>query len=196
MISLKIDNLFSRVSRLASLVVRRQAPFTLHPSPFTLHRPSPFTLHPSPPRRGFTLVELLVVIAMLMLLAGAVTSSVSSAQRRAKIAQATAEAQEMTNAILAYQHFGEGYKLPLYDNTPANEANLSFILGGEKGPNGETVPVLYNASVKGGQILDPWMHPYLVTIKVGRPIRTEEDNSDNLKSYVAFPNFNRRPADN
>ena len=40
------------------------------------------------------------------------------------------------------------------------------------------------------------MHPYLVTIKVGRPIRTEEDNSDNLKSYVAFPNFNRRPADN
>ena len=60
---------------------------------------------PRPHSSGFTLVELLVVIAMLMLLAGAVTSSVASAQRRAKIAQATAEAQEMTNAIRAFEHF-------------------------------------------------------------------------------------------
>ncbi|MBR1586871.1 MAG: prepilin-type N-terminal cleavage/methylation domain-containing protein [Kiritimatiellae bacterium] len=145
---------------------------------------------------GFTLVELLVVIAMLMLLAGAITSSISSAQKRAKIAQATAEAQEMTNAILAYQHFGDNYQLPIYNNTPATEANMSFILGGETGPNGEKLPVLYNASIKGGQILDPWGHPYYVTIRVGRPIHTETDSSDNLKSYVAFPNFNRRPADN
>ena len=145
---------------------------------------------------GFTLVELLVVIAMLMLLAGAITSSVSSAQKRAKIAQATAEAQEMTNAILAYQHFGEGYELPIYNNSPATEANLSFILGGETGPNGEKIPVLYNASIKGGQILDPWGHPYYVTIRTGRPISTEQDSSDNLRPFVAFPNYNRRPADN
>ena len=173
------DSLLARVSRLASRV--RRPSKTLHTSHFTLHSSS-----------GFTLVELLVVIAMLMLLAGAITSSVSSAQKRAKIAQATAEAQEMTNAILAYQHFGEGYKLPTYNNTPATEANLSFILGGETGPNGQKIPVLYNASVKGGQILDPWGHPYYVTIRAGRPIRTEEDSSDTLKSYVAFPNFNRR----
>ena len=144
---------------------------------------------------GFTLVELLVVIAMLMLLAGAVTSSVSSAQRRAKIAQATAEAQEMTNAILAYEHFGDDYKLPNYDNTPATESNMGFILG-DATVNGQKVPVLYNASIKGGQILDPWGNPYYVTIKAGKPIRTETDSSDQLKSYVAFPNFNRRPADN
>lgn len=145
--------------------------------------------------RGFTLVELLVVMAMLMLLAGAITSSVSSAQKRAKIAQATSEAQEMTNAILAYQHFGTDYKLPTFNNTPANEANLSFILGGETGPNGQKIPVLFNASIKNGQILDPWGHPYYVTIKVGRPIRTQTSSSDNIRSYVAFPNFNRRPAD-
>ena len=144
---------------------------------------------------GFTLVELLVVIAMLMLLAGAVTSSVSSAQRRAKIAQATAEAQEMTNAILAYEHFGDDYKLPNYDNTPATEANMSFILGGDT-VNGQKVPVLYNASIKGGEIRDPWGRPYYVTIKEGKPIRTETDSSGQLKSYVAVPNFNRRPADN
>ena len=145
--------------------------------------------------RGFTLVELLVVMAMLMLLAGAITSSVSSAQKRAKIAQATSEAQEMTNAILAYQHFGEDYDLPTYNNQPSTEANLSFILGGETGPNGQKIPVLFNASIKNGQILDPWGHPYYVTIKAGRPIRTQTSSSDNIKSYVAFPNFNRRPAD-
>jgi type II secretory pathway pseudopilin PulG len=136
-----------------------------------------------------------VVIAMLLLLAGAVTSSVSSAQRRAKIAKATAEAQEMTNAILAYSHFGDDYKLPKLDNTPATEASMSFILGGES-VNGQKVPVLYNASIRNGQILDPWGNPYYVTVKIGKPIRTEEDDSDNLRSFVAFPNFNRRPADN
>ena len=145
---------------------------------------------------GFTLVELLVVIAMLMLLAGAITSSVSSAQKRAKIAQATAEAQQMTNAILAYQHFGEDYTLPAYENgTPADEGSLAFILGGKTGPNGETIPVLFNASVKGGKILDPWGHQYIVTIKKGANINPPPNSSDNLKSYVAFPNFNRRPAD-
>ena len=192
MINLKADNLFSRIMRNA--VADNRQPASRHLSPFTLH-PSPFTFHPSHPRRGFTLVELLVVIAMLMLLAGAVTSSVSSAQRRAKIAQATAEAQEMTNAILAYEHFGDDYKLPNYDNTPATESNMGFILG-DATVNGQKVPVLYNASIKGGQILDPWGNPYYVTIKAGKPIRTETDSSDQLKSYVAFPNFNRRPADN
>ena len=101
----------------------------------------------------------------------------------------------MTNAILAYEHFGDDYKLPNYDNTPATESNMGFILG-DATVNGQKVPVLYNASVKGGQILDPWGNPYYVTIKAGKPIRTETDSSDQLKSYVAFPNFNRRPADN
>ena len=131
---------------------------------------------------------------MLMLLAGAVTSSIASAQRRAKIAKATTEAQEMTNAILAYSHFGDDYKLPKLDNSPSAEATLSFILGGET-VNGQKVPVLFNASIRGGHILDPWGNPYYVTIKESRQINPDSDDSANLKSYVAFPNFNRRPAD-
>ena len=65
MLSLKTDNLFSRVSRLVSRVVRHQAPFTFHPSPFTFHL-SPFTaLHLSPPRRGFTLMEVNLAIFIM-----------------------------------------------------------------------------------------------------------------------------------
>ena len=148
--------------------------------------------------RGFTLVELLVVMAMLMLLAGAVTSSVASAQRRAKIAQATSEAQEMTNAILAYSHFGDDYKMPTCNDEEATESSsaMKIILGGENGPNGEKLPVLYNASIKGGKILDPWGHAYRVTIKEGEAFSSASLSSDAIKSYVAFPNFNRRPADN
>jgi type II secretory pathway pseudopilin PulG len=150
---------------------------------------------------GFTLVELLVVIAMLMLLAGAVTSSVSKAQQRAKIAQATAEAQEMTNAIRAFEHFwGEKdleSKMQTMENEEANETNLKFILGDENGPNGEKLPVLYNASIKNGKILDPWGNPYRVTIQKGESFKqTAQTSSGNLISYVAFPNFNRRGADN
>lgn len=141
--------------------------------------------------RGFTLVELLVVMAMLMLLAGAITSSVSSAQRRAKIAKATSEAQELTNAILAYQHRGAEYKLPTFDHQPATEANLAFILGG----GSDKVPVLFNASIKGGEIQDPWGKPYYVTIKEVPLNSASPTSSDMIKSYVAFPNFNRRPAD-
>ena len=126
---------------------------------------------------GFTLVELLVVIAMLMLLAGAVTSSVAKAQQRAKIAQATAEAQEMTNAIRAFEHFwGEKdlrTKMPKLNDTPADESSMSFILGGDPGPDGDKLPVLYNASIKGGEIRDPWGRPYYVTIKEGKPISSE-----------------------
>ena len=154
----------------------------------------------SPKTSGFTLVELLVVIAMLMLLAGAITSSISSAQKRAKIAQATAEAQEMTNAIRAFEHFwGEKdlkSKMPKCNNTEATEGAMSFILGGDPGPDGEKLPVLYNASIKGGKLLDPWGHQYRVTIKEGLSFKPDSDSSDNLISYVAFPNFNRRGADN
>lgn len=151
-------------------------------------------------KRGFTLVELLVVIAMLMLLVGAVTTAVSSAQRRAKIVRATAEAQEMTNAILAYENFGKNYSLANHamENQEATESTMAFILGQESSQQGESgnLPVLFNASIRNGAIRDPWGRPYRVTIRKTESFKNETDSSDNLRSYVAFPNFNRRPAGN
>lgn len=150
-------------------------------------------------KSGFTLVELLVVMGMLMLLAGAITTSVSGAHRRAKIQQATVEAQEMTKAILAYENFGKGYTLEthLMNNQPASEQSLGFILGKEKmqnqGQNGQ-IPVLFNAAVKkSGRILDPWGNPYYVTIR--REAVDQQNVNLRFNSYVVFPNYNRRPAD-
>ena len=135
-----------------------------------------------------------------MLLAGAVTTSVAGANRRAKIQQAVTEAQEMTKAILAYENYGRDYSLDahLMEKQQATESSLDFILGKENMQNGQSgkMPVLFNASsTRSGKILDPWGRPYYVTIRRGT-VDTEQDSTDgNITSYVTFPNYNRRPAD-
>ena len=152
-------------------------------------------------RNGFTMVELLVVIAMLMILAGSITSSVGSASRRAKIQQATTELQEMTKAILAYENYGrvnEDSPLSshLMEEKEATESNMGFILGQETLKNGQSgnIPVLFNAEIKNGAIRDPWGNPYRVTIRQAK-IDPKEASSDKPVSYVMFPNFNRLPAE-
>ena len=152
-------------------------------------------------RNGFTMVELLVVIAMLMILAGSITSSVGSASRRAKIQQATTELQEMTKAILAYENYGrvnEDSPLSshLMEEKEATESNMGFILGQETLRNGQSgnIPVLFNAEIKNGAIRDPWGNPYRVTIRQAK-IDPKEASSDKPESYVMFPNFNRLPAE-
>ena len=152
-------------------------------------------------RNGFTMVELLVVIAMLMILAGSITSSVGSASRRAKIQQATTELQEMTKAILAYENYGrvnEDSPLSshLMEEKEATESNMGFILGQETLKNGQSgnIPVLFNAEIKNGAIRDPWGNPYRVTIRQAK-IDPTEASSDKPESYVMFPNFNRLPAE-
>lgn len=153
-------------------------------------------------KRGFTIVELLVVIAMLLVLAGAVTSSVSSATQRVKVAQATSDVQEMTKAILAYENMGQvNEDSPLgghlMENSPATESTMAFILGRVPLKNGQSgnIDVLYNGQVKKGAIRDPWGRPYYVTIRESKIDPKDIGTGNTLKSYVTFPNFNRRPAD-
>ena len=154
-------------------------------------------------KRGFTLVELITVIAMLLLLMGAVTSSVSGARRKAKIQQAISEAQELTNAILAYENFSRpGEASPLDGKTTgqgwkeAAESDLAFVLGQESMPNGQdgNVPVLFNGAVRNGKIRDPWGNPYLFRI-MSSEVDTEDDAGNASESAFAIPNINRIPAD-
>ena len=152
-------------------------------------------------KKGFTLVELLVVIAMLMLLMGSVTSALMSARRRAKIAKATATCQEMTNAILAYENYARDYSLESKATgdswKEATKNDLAFILGEEslqQGQGSGKIPVLYNAEIKGSVILDPWGHPYYYRIKKGGGGQIESDTASTINTCVMFPNYNRRLA--
>lgn len=145
-------------------------------------------------QRGFTLVELLVVIAMLMLLMGSMTSAIVSAQRRSKIAKATTVVQELTNAILAYENYTDDHTLSdvaIPSWTDVDESTISFLLGKKSNQQGQ-IPVLYNAELRNGKLLDPWGHPYRVQIRPGT-IKMEDRGvlGSSAKTYVAFPNFYR-----
>ena len=155
-------------------------------------------------KSGFTLIELITVIAMILLLVGAVTSSVSGARRRAKTQQAIAEAQELTNAILAFENFSRpGQRSPLENKATgeswkvATQGDMGFVLGNEKNPTGQegNVPVLFNGAVTGGSIRDPWGHPYRYRI-MSSSIQMEDETAGSMgESAFAIPNINRIPAD-
>ena len=155
-------------------------------------------------KSGFTMIELITVISILLLLMGAITTSVTGARRRAMTNQAIAEAQELTNAILAYENFARpGRQSPLEDKATgeswkaANEGDLAFVLGNEKNPSGQdgNVPVLFNGAVSGGSIRDPWGHPYRYRI-MSSPMNVEDEHIGDMgESAFAIPNINRIPAD-
>ena len=143
-------------------------------------------------RRGFTLIELLVVIAMIAVLMGAVGSGMNQARRRAQIARATQDAKEMTNAILAFENYAKGRSLKNYATgswKETTETSLSMILGGEESDSGEQVPVLYNAQIRNGQILDPWGRPYEFMIK--RVGDITPPSSSSFQTAPSLPNFYR-----
>ena len=155
-------------------------------------------------KNGFTIIELITVIAMILLLMGAITTSVTGARRRAKVQQAITEAQQLTDAILAYENFSRpGRASPLETKATgesgkeATEGELKFVLGQEKMPNGQegNVPVLFNGAVTGGSIRDPWGHAFRYKI-MSTALNTEDDHDgDQGEAAFAIPNINRIPAD-
>lgn len=64
---------------------------------------SPFTLHSSPRRSGFTLIEMLVVIAIITMLAGMIVGIVNVVNRNKELAQCRAEMQQILFLLDEYQ---------------------------------------------------------------------------------------------
>lgn len=143
-------------------------------------------------KRAFTLIELLVVIAMIAILMGVGATSVNGARKRAKLARAETEAQELTKAIYAYANYtddGTLDELTGLNDAEATESNLKYVLGGVTTRSGQ-VPVLYNASMtKGGRLLDPWGHPYRITVKKGEKVTPPGVPAMNVG--VFYPNWHR-----
>ena len=137
-------------------------------------------------KRGFTLVELLVVVGMIAVILGALTTSVQSARHRARVQKATAEVKIVSQAILGYENFrGE---LPTMTEADCNRGTLGFLLGdGGSAQQGGQIPVLLQASLTGGGSMnDPWGTPYKVTIREGVKTVTGA-----MQTGYYLPNFYR-----
>ena len=147
-------------------------------------------------KSGFTLIEMLVVVAMIAVILGAITTSVSAAQGRARIQKAKSDVKIISQAILAYEKISSTGDIPTMDKAEAGSDTLGFLLGsGGTTTSGEAVPVLISAAIRsGGKIRDPWGHPYIVNVKKASAQVKLSVASGSMESGCYLPNFYRLKA--
>ena len=147
-------------------------------------------------KRGFTLVELLVVVAMIAIILAAVSTAVAGAQERARVQKALAEVKVVSQAILAYENYDQGggrHDLPTLNKQDADKGTIGFILGegGDAQSGGKIPSMLMAALSSGGKMLDPWGTPYKVTIKEGSFSIKPGAASSGLQGGFFLPNWYR-----
>lgn len=144
-------------------------------------------------KRGFTLIELIVVIAMIATLMAALGTSVAKAQRRARITKATQEARELTNSILAYEQYAPDHTLAQVATggswRDCDESSLRMVLGRMDDDDGQRIPVLFAASLTGGRMLDPWGTPYQVRIEKLGSLAGGGDDENRSQQFVSAPHL-------
>ena len=144
-------------------------------------------------KRGFTLLELMVVICMIALIIAALATSLTSAQERARTEKARSEVKTIAQAILAYENFDRSNELPTMENRDADQSALGFLIGqGGNAESGGKIPALLMAALQsGGKMRDPWGTPYKISIRSGGASIKIESASGGMQTGFMFPNFYR-----
>jgi general secretion pathway protein G len=101
-------------------------------------------------RSAFTLVELLLVLAILAILAGIVLPRMSGRTQQAKIARAQTEISTFSTALGAYNVDTGDF--------PKGKNGLLFLVQKPNGVQGWRGPYLENQTTVP---LDPWNNPYI-----------------------------------
>ena len=137
--------------------------------------------------KGFTLVEMLVVIGMLGILMATAATGVSRAKVRARVTKANAEVRQLIGAWLAYEAAYDGWPTDLPEGGGEIEATQSILkeLLGE----GVNKVVFLNAQMVNGAFRDPWGRPY----KIRFSPRMQDDLKDQFSAAITFPNRGRPP---
>lgn len=133
--------------------------------------------------KGFTLIEMLIVICMLGVLMLTAATGISHAKGQARVTRANAEVRELIGAWLAYEAAYDGWPNGLSEGEiEATESNLKELLG-----LGENTVVFLNAQMKNGAFRDPWGMPYKIRF-VDRPQSVLQDK---FSGAISFPNRGR-----
>jgi len=145
-------------------------------------------------KKAFTLVELIVVVAIIAILMASVGTSVRKAQLRSRIARAETDVNEMTNAIHAYENYVDT-GIPERNDVDADESSVGFILGNGTDRAGNPIPVLFNGNVVNGKIPDPWGKPYHVRVLPMGADGANDDVASDMTTGVFLPNRYNKMAE-
>ena len=135
--------------------------------------------HSARSARGFTLVEILVVVCVITVLVGLTANAAFSARQRGYVSQATTEAEQLCAALKTYRLADRNGKLPFDTKgawTPATRDLIADLIGeGDAEDTGNAVLLDIAEdrfeSVNGTlSYCDPWGNPY--------EIRTLDPSSD------------------
>lgn len=151
--------------------------------------------------RGFTLVELMVVIAMIALIMAALVTSLNSARQRARVQKATSDVKILTQAILAYENYDENHELPALGGTSPqggvdiDQSSVGFIFGKKAVESGKVPNLILSALSAGGRMYDPWGIPYKVQIKPATADVRIDAGVGTIQTGFWYPNHYRLTAE-
>jgi general secretion pathway protein G len=98
---------------------------------------------------GYTLVEIMIVLTIIAILAGAAIFGLVGTTDTARIQRVSTDIQTIKTALQAYEL--------LAGNLPSNDQGLRALVAR---PTGEPQPRSWTKQMEDSAILDPWNHPY------------------------------------
>jgi len=137
--------------------------------------------------KGFTLIEMLVVVGMMGILMATAATGLARAKAQARVTKANTETRQLIGAWLAYEAAYDGWPTDLPaggTEIDATQATLKELLG-----EGQNRVVFLNAQMVNGAFRDPWGMPY----KLRFSARPQQDLKDQFSAAISFPNRNRPP---
>jgi len=115
---------------------------------------------------AFTLMELLVVLAIMALLMGLLFPALMGARERAWITRARTEVQAIQQAWMAYwTTYGQTKGWPLAGDVPMDGAAVAILAGTDTAANPLGIGFMeFNDEQLSNGFLDPWGKPYKVVL--------------------------------